>query len=130
MHFRNNLFEYRTVNVSQISCTLTAHSHPTKICELAAKADVLTVEIEQIRVDVLEEVGVEVHPALSMIRTIQDKLQQKVHLQSHAIPVAPFIEIVETSVQRAQRSCRAPRPAVNARKQDVDLRRARKLHPL
>jgi phosphoribosylaminoimidazole carboxylase len=50
-------------------------------------------------VDALEEVGVEVHPAPSTIRTIQDKLQQKVHLQSHAILVAPFIEIVEPSVQ-------------------------------
>jgi phosphoribosylaminoimidazole carboxylase len=80
---------------------------PTKIRELAAKVDVLTVEIEHIHVDVLEEVqrqhadgvGVEVHPAPSTIRTIQDKFQQKVHLQSHALPISPFREIVEPSIQ-------------------------------
>lgn len=97
----------------QILAPTTAHlSHidgsftdPTKIRELAAKVDVLTVEIEHIDVDVLEEVQrqdkmrVEVHPAPSTIRTIQDKFQQKVHLQSHALPIAPFLEIVEPSIQ-------------------------------
>jgi phosphoribosylaminoimidazole carboxylase len=48
---------------------------PIKIRELATKVDVLTVEIEHIDVDVLEEVQVEVevYPALSLIRTIQNK---------------------------------------------------------
>ena len=68
---------------------------PIKIRELAAKVDVLTVEIEHIDVDVLDEVAVEVHPAPSTIRTIQDKCRQKVHLQSHALPIAPFLDIAE-----------------------------------
>jgi phosphoribosylaminoimidazole carboxylase len=85
-----------TADLSHIDGSFT---DPTKIRELAAKVDVLTVEIEHIHVDVLEEVGVEVHPAPSTIRTIQDKFKQKVHLQSHALPVAPFLEIVEPSVQ-------------------------------
>ena len=85
-----------TTDLSHIDGSFT---DPTKIRELAAKVDVITVEIEHIHVDVLEEVGVEVHPAPSTIRTIQDKFQQKVHLQSHALPVAPFLEVVEPSVQ-------------------------------
>ena len=93
-----------TTQLSHIDGSFT---DPTKIRELAAKVDVLTVEIEHIHVDVLEDlqaqrtngVGVEVHPAPSTIRTIQDKFQQKVHLQSHALPIAPFLEIVEPSVQ-------------------------------
>jgi phosphoribosylaminoimidazole carboxylase len=73
---------------------------PIKIRELAAKVDVLTVEIEHIDVDVLEEVEaqVEVHPAPSTVRTIQDKFRQKVHLQSHSLPVAPFLDIAEPTI--------------------------------
>ncbi|KAI0301900.1 Phosphoribosylaminoimidazole carboxylase [Multifurca ochricompacta] len=75
-------------------------SNPEKIKELAAKVDVLTVEIEHVNVDVLEEVqsthNVEVHPAPSTIRIIQDKFHQKEHLQSHALPVAPFLPVEPT----------------------------------
>lgn len=90
-----------TTDLSHIDGSFT---DSTKIRELAAKADVLTVEIEHINVDALEEVqrertGLEVHPAPSTIRTIQDKFQQKVHLQSHALPIVPFLDIVEPSVQ-------------------------------
>lgn len=93
-----------TTHLSHIDGSFT---DPTKIRELAAKVDVLTVEIEHIDVDVLEEVqrqptdemGVEVHPAPSTIRTIQDKFRQKVHLQSHALPIAAFLEIAEPSIQ-------------------------------
>jgi phosphoribosylaminoimidazole carboxylase len=74
--------------------------YPTKIRELATKVDVLTIEIEHIDVDVLEEVGaqVEVQPAPSTIRTIQDKFRQKVHLQSHSLPIAPFLDVVELTI--------------------------------
>ena len=52
------------------------------------------------KVDVLEEVEaqVEVHPAPSTIRMIQDKFRQKVHLQSHFLPIAPFLEIAEPTI--------------------------------
>jgi len=72
-----------------------------KIRELATKADVLTVEIEHIDVDVLEQVqsthNVQVHPAPSTVRIIQDKFRQKTHLLSCNIPVAPFIDVESTT---------------------------------
>lgn len=75
-------------------------SDPDKIRELAAKVDVLTVEIEHVNVDVLEEVqinhGVEVHPNPSTIRIIQDKFRQKEHLLSHALPVAQSLPVGRT----------------------------------
>ncbi|KAI9448398.1 Phosphoribosylaminoimidazole carboxylase [Lactarius indigo] len=71
-----------------------------KIRELATKVDVLTVEIEHVNVDVLEEVqsshGVEVHPSPSAIRIIQDKFRQKEHLQSLSLPVAGFLPVDST----------------------------------
>ena len=77
-------------------------SDPEKIRQLAAKVDVLTVEIEHVNVGVLEELqqnsAVEVHPDPSTIRIIQDKFRQKVHLISRAIPVASFLP-VEPTVQ-------------------------------
>jgi phosphoribosylaminoimidazole carboxylase len=76
-------------------------SDAAKIRELAAKVDVLTVEIEHVNVDVLEEVqiknGVEVHPNPSTIRIIQDKFCQKEHLQVHSLPVASFLPVDPTA---------------------------------
>ena len=47
-------------------------SDPEKIRELAAKVDVLTVEIEHVNVDVLEDIekvsGVEIHPSPLTVR--------------------------------------------------------------
>ena len=75
-------------------------SDADKIRELAAKVDVLTVEIEHVNVDVLEQVqishGVEVHPHPSTILIIQDKFRQKEHLLSHTLPVAPFLPVDPT----------------------------------
>ena len=61
---------------------------PIKICELATKVDVLTVEIEHIDVDILEEVQaqVEVHRAPSTIRTIEDKYCRKVYYSYSTFP--------------------------------------------
>ena len=74
-----------------------AFSDPVKIRELATKVDVLTVEIEHVNVDVLEEVQnttkVAVHPSPSTIRTIQDKYRQKEHLAKHGLPVATSISV-------------------------------------
>jgi len=70
-----------------------------KILELAEKVDILTVEIEHIDVDVLDKVartqGVQIHPSPSTIRLIQDKYNQKKHLQKAGIAVAEFFEIPE-----------------------------------
>ncbi|KAF3925363.1 hypothetical protein ABW20_dc0110041 [Dactylellina cionopaga] len=76
-----------------------------KIRELAKRCDVLTVEIEHINTEVLEEiatVGVEVggqmkkvpvHPSWETLRLIQDKYLQKEHFRKEGIPVAPQMMI-------------------------------------
>jgi len=69
---------------------------PQAIAELASKVDILTVEIEHINVDALEEAqkthssrSLEVQPAPSTLRTIQDKFLQKEWLAARSLPVAP-----------------------------------------
>jgi 5-(carboxyamino)imidazole ribonucleotide synthase len=61
---------------------------------LAARADVLTYEIELADPDVLEAVaedtGVPVHPTPSTLRTIQDKLVQNRALADAGVPVPEF----------------------------------------
>ena len=77
-----------------------AFSDPLKIQELASKSDVLTVEIEHVNVDALEVAGVngkiQVHPAPSTLRTIQDKFLQKEHLARHTIPVSEYCSVGST----------------------------------
>ncbi|QLK25794.1 5-(carboxyamino)imidazole ribonucleotide synthase [Natrinema zhouii] len=64
------------------------------IRELAARADVLTFEIELADQDVLERVsedsGTPVHPKPSTLKTIHDKLVQKRELEDAGVPVPPF----------------------------------------
>jgi phosphoribosylaminoimidazole carboxylase len=70
-----------------------------KILELAEKVDILTVEIEHVGVDVLDKIAqtqkVQIHPSPSTIRLIQDKYNQKKHLQKAGIATAEFFEIPE-----------------------------------
>ena len=98
---------------------------PPEIRELATKVDVLTVEIEHIDVDVLEEVEaqLEVHPAPS---TIQTKFRQKVHLQSYSLPIAPFLNIAEPTIPAIKDAVAHLGLPFDAQKQDFSLRRARK----
>ncbi|KAK9480974.1 ATP-grasp domain-containing protein [Lipomyces japonicus] len=63
------------------------------IRELAARVDVLTVEIEHVNADVLlelqkENAKLEIHPAPKTIKLIQDKYLQKEHLISKGISAA------------------------------------------
>ena len=71
-----------------------------KIKELAAKVDVLTVEIEHVDVSVLQEVETAVplgvHPNPSTIRIIQDKFVQKQHLAAHNSPISTFVAVEST----------------------------------
>ncbi|KAH8775599.1 phosphoribosylaminoimidazole carboxylase [Diaporthe sp. PMI_573] len=64
----------------------------SKIRELAAKTDILTVEIEHIETEVLEEIDaqgkVAVHPSWKTLRLIQDKYEQKEHLRKEGLPIA------------------------------------------
>lgn len=55
--------------------------------------DVVTIEIEHVNVDALEQLekdGVAVYPQPSVIRLIQDKGNQKLFYQEQNIPTAPF----------------------------------------
>lgn len=68
------------------------------IKELGSRVGVITIEIEHINVDALEEVaesGTEVHPVPSTLKTIQDKLYQKTFLREHGLPVADFMPLDE-----------------------------------
>ena len=81
-------------------------ANPDKIRELASKVDVLTVEIEHVDAETLEEVartntGLSVHPSPSTIRIIQDKFRQKEHLASRNLPVSEFIT-VDSSLESIQ----------------------------
>ncbi|KAF4510508.1 hypothetical protein G6O67_002388 [Ophiocordyceps sinensis] len=73
-----------------------------KVRELAARCDVLTVEIEHVNADVLQEIAVRgvpsasgelrrvpVHPSWRTLRLVQDKYEQKEHFRANGIPVAP-----------------------------------------
>lgn len=79
---------------------------PEKIRELAVKCDVLTVEIEHVNTEVLEEVAtkgvvvgpgqvkkVPVHPSWETLRLIQDKYLQKEHFGRAGMPIAPQMAI-------------------------------------
>ncbi|KAJ4146354.1 hypothetical protein NW754_001819 [Fusarium falciforme] len=91
---------------------------PEKIRELARRCDILTVEIEHINTEVLEEIatkGVEVdgqvkkvpvHPSWETLRLIQDKFLQKEHFGKAGIPIAPQISVesgisMQESLQKA-----------------------------
>lgn len=73
--------------------------------QLAARADILTYEIEHINTEALQVLhaeGVQIYPAPELLAVIQNKYEQKVFLEQHGIPVAPFMEIKEaTDIERA-----------------------------
>jgi phosphoribosylaminoimidazole carboxylase len=82
---------------------------PDKIRELARQCDVLSVEIEHVNTDVLEEIAsvgvdviangkkikkiVECHPDYRTLRVIQDKFLQKDHLRSFGVAVVDYLEV-------------------------------------
>ncbi|ADJ15724.1 5-(carboxyamino)imidazole ribonucleotide synthase [Halalkalicoccus jeotgali] len=71
-----------------------AFDDPDSVRELAARADVLTFEIELADPDLLEtvseEADIEVQPSPETLRTIQDKLVQKRALADAGVPVPAF----------------------------------------
>ena len=79
---------------------------PEKIRELAIKCDILTVEIEHVNTDVLEEIAtkgvvirpgevkkVPIHPSWETLRLVQDKYLQKEHFAKAGIAIAPQVAI-------------------------------------
>ncbi|KAF9507191.1 hypothetical protein BS47DRAFT_1351910 [Hydnum rufescens UP504] len=73
---------------------------PEKILQLAARVDVLTVEIEHVDAAVLEKIEkssrIEVHPTSQTLRMIQDKFVQKEHLKASSLPVADYLQVEST----------------------------------
>ena len=88
---------------------------PTAIRELARRCDVLTVEIEHVDTDVLEEISegmetredwrlirsarVDVQPSWRTIRVIQDKYKQKEHFRRLGIETAESMELEDNTSQ-------------------------------
>lgn len=63
------------------------------VLDFAASCDVLTIEIEQVNVDALDQLAAEgkvIHPAPSALRIIQDKGEQKDFYTRHQIPTSPY----------------------------------------
>lgn len=64
------------------------------VVSFANKVDVLTLELENVNVEALEEArknGVKVWPQPESLRLIKDKGLQKQHFQKHGIPSSPFV---------------------------------------
>jgi phosphoribosylaminoimidazole carboxylase len=87
-------------------------SDSSKIQELASKSDILTVEIEHVDATALQKIaddcktsggrsgkGIQIHPSPAVIRVIQDKYQQKLHLEKQGVPVADFLPIEGSSIE-------------------------------
>ncbi|MCJ1316384.1 phosphoribosylaminoimidazole carboxylase ade2 [Xylographa vitiligo] len=88
---------------------------PRAIRELARKCDVLTVEIEHVDTDVLEDLAdgtettedwrlirstkVEVQPSWRTIRVIQDKFKQKEHFISHGIATTKSLALEDGTLE-------------------------------
>lgn len=88
---------------------------PNAIRHLATLCDILTIEIEHVNTDVLEDLSkstntddkpkkprVEVQPSWMTIRTIQDKYRQKAHLLRNRIPVADSRPIEESNIRNVE----------------------------
>lgn len=75
------------------------------IQQLAEKSDVVTVEIEHVDVEMLEEISqtVDVQPHFRTIRTIQDKFNQKWHLTKHGVASTQSLALEESSVAELER---------------------------
>ncbi|APY10402.1 5-(carboxyamino)imidazole ribonucleotide synthase [Seonamhaeicola sp. S2-3] len=64
------------------------------------KVDVLTIEIENVNVDALEDLekeGIKVYPTSKTLKTIQNKAKQKLFYVDNDIPTAPFSRFAYTS---------------------------------
>ncbi|WP_258301807.1 5-(carboxyamino)imidazole ribonucleotide synthase [Haloferax larsenii] len=82
-----------------------AFDDPDAMAELAARADVLTFEIELADPDLLDELaaeeGIDVHPSPDALRTIEDKLIQKDTFGEAGIPIPPFHRVDDAADLRA-----------------------------
>ena len=71
-----------------------------EVLAFGRKADVITIEIENVNVDALEQLekeGKTVYPQPKVLRTIQNKAKQKLFYRDHDIPTADFSRFAYTS---------------------------------
>ncbi len=97
---------------AHVDCSFT---DPKAIRQLAAECDILTIEIEHVDTDVLEDLSngihttrddlrlvkstkVEIQPSWRTIRVIQDKFDQKEHLIRHEISTARSLPLHDSSM--------------------------------
>ncbi|CAK4002395.1 phosphoribosylaminoimidazole carboxylase [Lecanosticta acicola] len=75
------------------------------IQQLAERSDVVTVEIEHVDTQILEEISdrVDVQPSWKTIRTIQDKFLQKGHLQKYGVASTESIALEEPTTEELER---------------------------
>jgi 5-(carboxyamino)imidazole ribonucleotide synthase len=70
------------------------------VIKFGKKVDVLTIEIENVNVDALENLekeGVKVYPSSKTLRIIQNKATQKLFYVDHNIPTAEFVRFAYVS---------------------------------
>ena len=75
------------------------------IQKLADKSDIITVEIEHVDTEMLEELSetVDVQPSWKTLRTIQDKYNQKWHLEKNGIATTNSQALSEPTVRELER---------------------------
>ena len=76
--------------------TIGSFRDKAAVMEFAKDCDVVTVEIEHIDCDALDElvkIGIDVQPTPKTLRTIQDKYAQKVHFRDNNVKIGPFMEV-------------------------------------
>lgn len=75
------------------------------IREFARDVDVLTIEIEHINADALEqaarELNIDAEPTPTTVRVIQDKYAQKVHFEKHGVPLPDYRDIPDEASAKA-----------------------------
>ncbi len=81
-------------------CKIESHEFHTgnlmdfdTVYEFGKKVDLLTIEIENVNVDALEQLekeGKKVYPSFKTLRVIQNKAKQKLFYIDHNLPTAPF----------------------------------------
>lgn len=70
------------------------------VLDFGRKANIITIEIENVNVDALEQLekeGKTVYPQSKVLRTIQNKAKQKLFYRDHNIPTADFNRFAYTS---------------------------------
>ncbi|KXL45405.1 hypothetical protein M433DRAFT_4537 [Acidomyces richmondensis BFW] len=82
---------------------------PAAVKQLAAKSDVVTVEIEHVNTEILEAIAgsTEVEPSWKTIRMIQDKYLQKEHLNAHGVATAESFPLASPSMEELEKACTA-----------------------